>query len=29
MSRAEVDNFKRLPADEIVDCPQCGRVLVR
>ncbi|MDP9465235.1 MAG: C4-type zinc ribbon domain-containing protein [Actinomycetota bacterium] len=29
LSRAEVDGFKRLPADELVDCPQCGRVLVR
>jgi predicted nucleic acid-binding Zn-ribbon protein len=29
LSRAEVDNFKALPADELVDCPQCGRVLVR
>ena len=29
MSRAEVDAFKALPADELVDCPQCGRVLVR
>ncbi len=29
MSRAEVDAFKSLPADELVDCPQCGRVLVR
>ena len=29
LSRAEVDNFKSLPADELVDCPQCGRVLVR
>ena len=28
LSRAEVDNFKRLPAGELVDCPQCGRVLV-
>lgn len=29
LSRAEVDNFKSLPVDELVDCPQCGRVLVR
>jgi uncharacterized protein len=29
LSRGEVDAFKRLPADELVDCPQCGRVLVR
>ena len=29
LSRAEVDNFKLLPADELVDCPQCGRVLIR
>ena len=29
LSRAEVDGFKSLPADELVDCPQCGRVLVR
>ncbi len=29
LSQGEVDNFKRLPADELVDCPQCGRVLVR
>ena len=29
LSRAEVDALKQLPADEIVDCPQCGRVLVR
>ena len=29
LSRAEVDGFKALPADELVDCPQCGRVLVR
>ncbi|MEY2581844.1 MAG: uncharacterized protein QOE09_1693 [Ilumatobacteraceae bacterium] len=29
LARAEVDNFKALPADELVDCPQCGRVLVR
>jgi uncharacterized protein len=29
LSRAEVDNFKSLPAGELVDCPQCGRVLVR
>ena len=29
LSRGEVDAFKRLPPDEIVDCPQCGRVLVR
>jgi uncharacterized protein len=29
LSRAEVDGFKALPADEEVDCPQCGRVLVR
>jgi uncharacterized protein len=28
LSRAEVDNFKSLPAGELVDCPQCGRVLV-
>jgi len=28
MSRAEVENFKALPAGELVDCPQCGRVLV-
>ena len=29
LSQGEVDNFKRLPAGELVDCPQCGRVLVR
>jgi len=29
LSRAEVDQLKALPADEIADCPQCGRVLVR
>ncbi|MGZ4772957.1 MAG: zinc ribbon domain-containing protein [Ilumatobacteraceae bacterium] len=29
LSRAEVDNFKSLPPGELVDCPQCGRVLVR
>ena len=29
LSRAEVDNFKLLPPGELVDCPQCGRVLVR
>lgn len=29
LSRAEVDAFKSLPPDELVDCPQCGRVLVR
>jgi uncharacterized protein len=29
MSRAEVDAFKALPHDELVDCPNCGRVLVR
>jgi uncharacterized protein len=29
LSRAEVDAFKALPAGELVDCPQCGRVLVR
>jgi uncharacterized protein len=29
LSRAEVDGIKALPADELVDCPQCGRVLVR
>ena len=29
MSRAEVDGFKSLPPGELVDCPNCGRVLVR
>lgn len=29
LSRAEVDAFKALPPEELVDCPQCGRVLVR
>jgi uncharacterized protein len=29
LSRAEVDNMKSLPPDELVDCPNCGRVLVR
>lgn len=29
MSRAEVDGFKSLPPDELVDCPNCGRVLIR
>jgi predicted nucleic acid-binding Zn-ribbon protein len=29
LSQGEVDTFKRLPPDELVDCPQCGRVLVR
>jgi uncharacterized protein len=29
LSRAEVDGFKSLPPGELVDCPQCGRVLVR
>src|SRR3954451_20545521 len=28
LSRAEVDQIKVLPADELVDCPQCGRGLV-
>lgn len=29
LSQGEVDGFKRLPPDEMVDCPQCGRLLVR
>ena len=29
LSRAEVDDFKRLPADVLAECPQCGRFLVR
>jgi predicted nucleic acid-binding Zn-ribbon protein len=29
LSRAEVDAIKVLPAGELGDCPQCGRVLVR
>jgi predicted nucleic acid-binding Zn-ribbon protein len=29
LSRAEVDAIKALPAGELGDCPQCGRVLVR
>lgn len=29
LSRGEVDDIKRLPADEIVECPNCGRLLVR
>jgi len=29
LSRAEVDQLKALPPDELADCPQCGRVLVR
>ena len=29
LSQGEVDGFKRLPPGELVECPQCGRVLVR
>ena len=29
LSRGEVDEIKRLPADEMVECPNCGRLLVR
>jgi uncharacterized protein len=29
LSRAEVDRMKATPADEVIECPQCGRVLVR
>jgi predicted nucleic acid-binding Zn-ribbon protein len=29
MSRGEVDNIKRLPPDEMPECPNCGRLLVR
>ncbi len=29
LSRAEVDQLKALPADEVADCPQCGRWLAR
>jgi predicted nucleic acid-binding Zn-ribbon protein len=29
LSRAEIDQLKALPPDELADCPQCGRVLVR
>ena len=28
LSQGEVDGFKRLPPGELVDCPQCGRLLV-
>jgi predicted nucleic acid-binding Zn-ribbon protein len=29
LAQGEVDGFKALPADELVECPQCGRILVR
>ncbi len=29
LSRGEVDAMKRLPEDEVVECPNCGRLLVR
>lgn len=29
LAAAEVDAIKRLPADEVVNCPECGRMLVR
>lgn len=29
LSRGEVDDIKRMPDDEIVECPNCGRLLVR
>ena len=29
LSRAEVDDIKRLPDDEMGECPNCGRLLVR
>lgn len=29
ISRAEVDTIRALPAGELAECPQCGRVLVR
>ena len=29
LSRAEVDEIKRLPVDVVPECPQCGRLLVR
>jgi uncharacterized protein len=28
LSQGEVDGFKRLPPGELVDCPQCGRLLI-
>ena len=29
LSRGEVDTIKRLPDDELAECPNCGRLLVR
>ncbi|HEY7625498.1 MAG TPA: C4-type zinc ribbon domain-containing protein, partial [Ilumatobacteraceae bacterium] len=29
ISRAEVDTIRALPAGELAECPQCGRILVR
>jgi len=29
LSRGEVDAIKRTEADEIPECPNCGRLLVR
>jgi uncharacterized protein len=29
LSRAELDAVKQFPADEVPECPQCGRLLVR
>ncbi len=29
LSAAELDTVRRAPAEEIPDCPQCGRLLVR
>jgi predicted nucleic acid-binding Zn-ribbon protein len=29
LAAAEVDELRRRPADELVHCPDCGRILVR
>lgn len=29
LARAEYDQIKRAPADSVVNCPECGRILVR
>jgi predicted nucleic acid-binding Zn-ribbon protein len=29
LSRAEVDEIRRLPPEDVPECPQCGRLLVR
>lgn len=29
LSRGEVDDIKRMPEDELAECPNCGRLLVR